>query len=361
MTDKKRIRGDAPLRRIEEVAKELGLDPENILLNGRYIAKVPFSELEARKHNRQGELVLVTAMSPTPQGEGKTTMTIGLGDALRRLGLRTSICLREPSLGPYFGIKGGGTGAGRSQVCPSESINLHFAGDMYSVEKANNLLAAMLDNHLQHGNELRIDPRRIVLRRVIDLNDRALREIFIGLGGVKHGIPRKDGFQITPACEVMAILCLASDYHDLGRRLSRMVIAFSHNGEPVHPCDIKAVGAMQVLLRDAVNPNLVQTLEGTPAFVHGGPFANIAQGTNSVIATRMALALSDYVVTEAGFGTELGAEKFFDIKCRIAGLKPAATVIVATARVYHEFLKQPVRLITCDRMITESRLIETVW
>jgi formate--tetrahydrofolate ligase len=332
MKSSRKICINTPLRRIGEVAEELGLDQEKLLPNGHYIAKVPFSELEARKHRRQGELVLVTAMTPTPQGEGKTTMTIGLGDALRRLGYCSSICLREPSLGPYFGIKGGGTGSGRSQVCPSESINLHFVGDMYSVEKANNLLAAMLDNHLQHGNELCIDPRRIVLRRVIDLNDRALREIFIGLGGVKHGIPRKDGFYITPASEVMAILCLASDYHDLGRRLSRMVIAFSSDGRPVHPRDIQAVGAMQVLLRDAVNPNLVQTLEGTPAFVHGGPFANIAQGTNSVIATRMALALSEYVVTEAGFGTDLGAEKFFDIKCRIAGLKPAAAVIVATAR-----------------------------
>jgi formate--tetrahydrofolate ligase len=334
MIDKKT---DVPPRRIHAVAKELGLDAERILPSGHYIAKVPFFELEKRKSKPQGALVLVTAMTPTPQGEGKTTMTIGLGDALRRLGYRSSICLREPSLGPYFGIKGGGTGAGRSQVCPSESINLHFVGDMYSVEKANNLLAAMLDNHLQHGNDLGIDPRRIVLRRVIDLNDRALREIFIGLGGVKHGVPRKDGFYITPASEVMAILCLAADYHDLGRRLSRMVIAFSSNGEPVRPGDIQAVGAMQVLLRDAINPNLVQTLEGTPAFVHGGPFANIAQGTNSVIATRLALALSEYVVTEAGFGSDLGAEKFFDIKCRIAGLKPSAAVIVATTRAirYH--------------------------
>jgi formate--tetrahydrofolate ligase len=327
----------APLRRIGAVAKELGLDSERVLPVGHFIAKVPFSEFESRKHRRPGELVLVTAMTPTPQGEGKTTVTIGLGDALRRIGYRSSICLREPSLGPYFGIKGGGTGAGRSQVCPSESINLHFVGDMYAVEKANNLLAAMLDNHLQHGNELRIDPRRIVLHRVIDLNDRALREIFVGLGGVKHGIPRKDGFYITPASEVMAILCLASDYHDLGRRLSRMVIAYSSEGKPVRPGDIQAVGAMQVLLRDAINPNLVQTLEGTPSFVHGGPFANIAQGTNSVIATRMALALSDYVVTEAGFGTDLGAEKFFDIKCRTAGIKPAAAVIVTTCRAiaYH--------------------------
>jgi formate--tetrahydrofolate ligase len=326
-----------PPRRIQEVARELGLDPEIIYPSGHYIAKVPFSELVARKNNPDGKLVLVTAMSPTPQGEGKTTTTIGLADGLRYLGRRSCICLREPSLGPYFGIKGGGTGAGRSQVCPSEAINLHFVGDMYSVEKANNLLAAMLDNHLQHGNPLQIDPRRIVLRRVIDLNDRALREIFIGLGGVKHGIPRKDGFMITPASEVMAILCLATDYPDLGRRLGEMVIAYTMRGEPVRAQDIEAVGAMQVLLRDAINPNIVQSLEGTPAFVHAGPFANIAQGTNSAIATRTALKLSDYVVTEAGFGTDLGAEKFFHIKCRSAGLTPSAAVIVATTKAvaYH--------------------------
>ncbi len=329
-------RNDAPPRRIQEVALELGLDPETILPHGHYIAKVPIDPSAPLKPQR-GNLILVSAMSPTPQGEGKTTATIGLGDALRRSGLKTSICLREPSLGPYFGIKGGGTGAGRSKVCPSEAINLHFVGDMYSIEKANNLLAAMLDNHLQQGNELQIDPRRIVLRRVIDLNDRALREIVIGLGGVMHGVPRKDGFYITPACEVMAILCLARDFEDLGIRLAKMVIAYTAKGEPVRPCDIDAVGAMQVLLRDAINPNIVQTLEGTPAFVHGGPFANIAQGTNTVIATRTALSLSDYVVTEAGFGTDLGAEKFFHIKCRIAGLRPAAAVIVATCKAvaYH--------------------------
>jgi formate--tetrahydrofolate ligase len=276
-------------------------------------------------------------MSPTPQGEGKTTTTIGLGDGLRVLGKKAAICLREPSLGPYFGMKGGGTGAGKSQVVPSEAINLHFVGDMYSVEKANNLLAAMLDNHLQHGNELGIDPRRIVLRRVIDLNDRALREIFIGLGGVKHGVPRKDGFSITPASEVMAILCLTSDFMDLGKRLGNIVIAFTYGGDPVYARDILAVGAMQVLLRDAINPNLVQTREGTPALVHGGPFANVAHGTNSLIATRTALGLADYVVTEAGFGTDLGAEKFFDIACRASGLKPSAAVIVATAKAvaYH--------------------------
>jgi formate--tetrahydrofolate ligase len=337
MEMKKDARTDLPPRRIQEVAKELGLDPETIYPSGHYIAKVPIDELEARKNQPSGKLILVSAMSPTPQGEGKTTTTIGLADGLRYLGKRSCICIREPSLGPYFGIKGGGTGAGRSQVCPSEAINLHFVGDMYSVEKANNLLAAMLDNHLQHGNVLQIDPRRIVLRRVIDLNDRALREIFIGLGGVMHGIPRKDGFDITPASEVMAILCLASDYHDLGRRLSEMVIAYTFKGEPIRPRDIEAVGAMQVLLRDAINPNIVQSLEGTPAFVHAGPFANIAQGTNSAIATRMALKLSDYVVTEAGFGTDLGAEKFFHIKCRSAGLTPSAAVIVATAKAiaYH--------------------------
>ncbi len=276
-------------------------------------------------------------MTPTPQGEGKTTTTIGLADALRRLGHKTIFCLREPSLGPYFGVKGGGTGAGRAQVMPAEDINLHFVGDMYSVEKANNLLSAMVDNHLQHGNPLGIDPRRIVLRRVIDLNDRALRDIFIGLGGVKHGVPRRDGFNITPASEVMAILCLARDYADLGERFSRMVVGFDYKGRPVQAREVQAVGAMQVLMRDAICPNLVQSMEGTPAFVHGGPFANIAQGTNTALATRLALKLADYVVTEAGFATELGAEKFFDIKCRTSGLKPAAAVIVVTAKAvaYH--------------------------
>jgi formate--tetrahydrofolate ligase len=246
-------------------------------------------------------------------------------------------CLREPSLGPYFGIKGGGTGGGRAQVVPAEDINLHFVGDMYAVEKANNLLAAMVDNHLQHGNELGLDPRRIVFRRVIDLNDRALRDIIVGLGGVKNGVPRRDGFNITPASEVMAILCLARDYADLGRRLGDIVVGFTHRGAPVRARDVQAEGAMQVLLRDAIHPNLVQTAEGTPAFVHAGPFANIAQGTNTALATRMALKLADIVVTEAGFATDLGAEKFFHIKCRAAGLRPQAAVIVATARAvaYH--------------------------
>jgi formate--tetrahydrofolate ligase len=323
---------EQPFRRIREVALELGIDPEILLPHGHYIAKIPLEELKPSGKNKQGKLILVTAMSPTPQGEGKTTTTIGLGDGLRVLGLKSAICLREPSLGPYFGVKGGGTGAGKSQVVPSEAINLHFVGDMYSVEKANNLLAAMLDNHLQHGNELGIDPRRIVLRRVIDLNDRSLREIIVGLGGVKHGIPRKDGFSITPASEVMAILCLTSDFLDLGKRLGAMVIAFTYGGDPVYARDILAVGAMQVILRDAINPNLVQTREGTPAFVHGGPFANVAHGTNSVISTRTALSLADYVVTEAGFGTDLGAEKFFNIACRSSGLWPSAAVVVVTTR-----------------------------
>jgi len=325
------------IKRISDVAEELGLDREVILPHGHFIAKVPVSVLEENSRKPDGKLILVTAMTPTPQGEGKTTTTIGLGDALRRKGLKTTICLREPSLGPYFGIKGGGTGAGKAQIMPAEDINLHFVGDMYSVSKANNLLAAMVDNHLQHGNELNIDPRRIIWRRVIDLNDRALRQIFIGLGGVMNGVPRQDGFNITPASEVMAMLCLTHNYQDLGERLGRTIIGFTYKGEPVRARDLQAEGAMQILLRDTIHPNLVQTIEGTPALVHAGPFANIAQGTNSAIATRMALKLSDYVVTEAGFATDLGAEKFFDIKCRIAGLNPCATVIVATIKAlrYH--------------------------
>lgn len=328
--------GQAP-RKVVEVARELHLDVDHLLPHGHFIAKVPISELEARQHQPDGQLILVSAMTPTPQGEGKTTATIGLADALRRLGKRSMFCLREPSLGPYFGIKGGGTGGGRAQVVPAEDINLHFVGDMYAVEKANNLLCAMMDNHLQHGNELGIDPRRIVLRRVIDLNERSLRDIVIGLGGPLHGVPRRDGFNITPASEVMAILCLAKDFQDLGRRMANMVIGFTYQGVPVRAEAVQAVGAMQVLMRDAIHPNLVQSLEGTPAFVHAGPFANIAQGTNTTVATRLALKLADYVVTEAGFATDLGAEKFFHIKCRPAGLKPATVVIVTTTKAiaYH--------------------------
>jgi len=324
-------------KKITAVAQELGLDIDAILLHGRHIAKIPVEQLKMRADRPDGNLILVSAMTPTPAGEGKTTTTIGLGDALRHLGHKTAIALREPSLGPYFGVKGGGTGAGRAQVVPAEDINLHFVGDMYAVEKANNLLAAMVDNHLQHSNDLQIDPRRIVLKRVFDINDRALRDIIIGLGGVKNGVPRRDGFNITPASEVMAILCLANDYADLGQRLANMVVGFTFAGKPIRANAVQAESAMQILLRDAIHPNLVQTLEGTPAFVHAGPFANIAQGTNTVMATRMALKLADYVVTEAGFATDLGAEKFMHIKCRSSGLRPQAAVIVATARAvaYH--------------------------
>ncbi len=337
MSDNSLSRQGLAPRKVVEVARELHLDVERILPHGHYIAKVPISELEARQHQPDGQLILVSAMTPTPQGEGKTTATIGLADALRRLGKRSMFCLREPSLGPYFGIKGGGTGGGRAQVVPAEDINLHFVGDMYAVEKANNLLCAMMDNQLQHGNALGLDPRRIVLRRVIDLNERSLRDIVIGLGGPLHGVPRRDGFNITPASEVMAILCLARDFQDLGRRLANIVIGFTYKGEPVRAAAVQAVGAMQVLMRDAIHPNLVQSLEGTPAFVHAGPFANIAQGTNTTVATRLALKLADYVVTEAGFATDLGAEKFFHIKCRPAGLRPATVVIVTTTKAiaYH--------------------------
>lgn len=317
---------------IQAIAGELGLDPAVILPHGHHIAKVPIAELESRAAKDDGALILVTAMTPTPSGEGKTTTTIGLGDALRAAGRRTAVCLREPSLGPYFGIKGGGTGAGQAQIVPAEDINLHFAGDMYAVSKANDLLAALIDNHLQHGNELAIDPRRITWRRVIDLNDRALREIFVGMGGVAHGIPRKDGFHITPASEVMAILCLASSYRDLRDRLARIVVGYTYKREPVSASMLQAEGAMTVLLRDAIHPNLVQTLHGTPAFVHGGPFANIAHGCNTLLSTRLALKLCERVVTEAGFASDLGAEKFFNIKCRIGKLRPAAVVIVATEK-----------------------------
>jgi formate--tetrahydrofolate ligase len=346
------------IKKIHDVAKELGLDPESILPHGHFIAKIPIRHLEERKDMKDGHLILVTAMTPTPQGEGKTTTTIGLGDALRKSGKKTAICLREPSLGPYFGIKGGGTGAGLAQVMPAEDINLHFVGDMYSISKSNNLLAAMIDNHLQHGNELNIDPRRIIWKRVIDLNDRALREIFVGLGGVKHGIPRQDGFNITPASEVMAMLCLAENFSDLGDRLARTIVAFTYKGEPVRAKDLQAEGAMQILLRDTIHPNLVQTMEGTPAFVHAGPFANIAQGTNSAIATRMALKLADYVVTEAGFATDLGAEKFFHIKCRTAGLNPVAVAIVATVKAlkYHGWKNKDGGFANLDKHVENIRL-----
>jgi formate--tetrahydrofolate ligase len=317
-------------KHIRDVAATLGLGEDDILLHGRYIAKIPSEVLEARARRPDGKLVLVTAMSPTPSGVGKTTTTIGLGDALGRTGSRAVIAIREPSLGPYFGIKGGGTGAGLAQVTPAEDINMHFTGDLAAAAKAANLLAAMIDNHLHHSNSLNLDGRRITWKRVVDLNDRALRDIIIGLGGPQHGVPRKDGFLITPASEVMAILCLASDFPDLRDRVRRIIFGYTKDRKPV-TCDrLKADAAMVVLLRDAILPNLVQSLAGTPALVHGSAFANIAHGCSSVLATRMGLKLADYVVTEAGFGADLGAEKFFDIKCRIAGLRPSAAVVVAT-------------------------------
>ncbi len=318
------------MRRIDQVAEEIGIAADDLTPYGRYKAKLPLSLLQ--KDGAAGRLTLVTAITPTPAGEGKTTTTIGLADGLRRIGKKAVVALREPSLGPVFGIKGGAAGGGYAQVVPMEDINLHFTGDMHAIGAANNLLAAMIDNHIQQGNALRIDPRRITWKRCVDMNDRQLRRITDGLGGPTNGVPREDGFDITVASEVMAVLCLSESIADLKARLSRIVVGYSVDGEPVTCGQLGAAGAMTALLRDALCPNLVQTLEGTPALVHGGPFANIAHGCNSVIATRMALRLGDYAVTEAGFGADLGAEKFFDIKCRMAGLSPDAVVVVATVR-----------------------------
>jgi formate--tetrahydrofolate ligase len=328
----------AQMRPIVPLARErLGIPEENLEPYGRYKAKVSLDYLAQLADRPDGKLVLVTAISPTPAGEGKTTTTVGLGDALNLLGKRAIMCLREPALGPVFGMKGGAAGGGYSQVVPMEDINLHFTGDFAAVALANNLLAALIDNHIYQGNQLGFDVRRVAWRRVVDINDRALREIVIGLGGTANGVPREDGFDIVVASEVMAILCLASSLGDLKERLGRIVAGYRANGEPILARELKAHGAMTALLKSALAPNLVQTLANNPAFVHGGPFANIAHGCNSVIATRTALKLADYVVTEAGFGADLGAEKFIDIKCRKAGLKPAAAVVVATVRAlkYH--------------------------
>ncbi|MDA0275505.1 MAG: formate--tetrahydrofolate ligase [Proteobacteria bacterium] len=328
----------AKLQRISRVALEkLGIAEEHLEPYGHYKAKVSLPYLETLKSKKDGKLILVTAISPTPAGEGKTTTTVGLGDALNHIGKKAMICLREPSLGPVFGVKGGAAGGGYAQIVPMEDINLHFTGDFSAIALANNLLAAMLDNHISHGNELGIDVRRIQWKRVVDMNDRALRDITIGLGGTANGFPRQDGFDIVVASEVMAIFCLATSLEDLKKRLGSIVIGYTREQKPVHARDLKAHGAMTVLLKDALAPNLVQTLENNPAFVHGGPFANIAHGCNSVLATQSALKLADYVVTEAGFGADLGAEKFLDIKCRKTGLRPAAAVIVATMRAlkYH--------------------------
>ena len=319
------------MKPIREVAAEAGIDEKYLEQYGNYKAKVDYSLL--RENTRpDGKLILVTAINPTPAGEGKTTTTVGLADGLRRLGKNVVVALREPSLGPVFGVKGGAAGGGYAQVVPMEDINLHFTGDFHAIGAANNLLAAMVDNHVQQGNALGIDVKRIVWRRAVDMNDRQLRNIVDGLGGRMQGVPREDGFDITVASEVMAVMCLASDIPDLKARLGRMVVAYTYEGKPVTAHDLKAEGAMAALLKDALKPNLVQTLEGTPAFVHCGPFANIAHGCNSVMATRMAMRLGDYAVTEAGFGADLGAEKFLDIKCRLAGLRPDAVVVVATVR-----------------------------
>lgn len=319
------------LEDIREIAAKLGLTEDDIELYGKYKAKVDYNLLK-KGSQKKAKLILTTAINPTPAGEGKTTIAIGVADALSRLGKKTIVALREPSLGPVFGIKGGAAGGGYAQVVPMEDINLHFTGDIHAITAANNLLAAMVDNHIFQGNQLNIDPRRVVWRRAVDINDRHLRFVVDGLGGKANGVPREDGFDITAASEVMAIFCLANDITDLKERLSKIIVAYDRNGNPVTAGDLNAQGAMAALLKDALKPNLVQTLEGTPAFVHGGPFANIAHGCNSVIATKMAMHLADYVVTEAGFGADLGAEKFIDIKCRLAGLKPDAVIIVATVR-----------------------------
>ena len=326
------IAREASMRPIAEVAEKIDVTSDALLNYGPYKAKISAEFIDSLKDRPDGKLILVTAISPTPAGEGKTTTTVGLGDGLNRIGKKAMSCLREPSLGPCFGVKGGAAGGGYSQVVPMEDINLHFTGDFHAITSANNLLAALIDNHIYWGNSLGIDARRVAWRRVIDMNDRALRQITNSLGGVANGFPRQDGFDITVASEVMAILCLANDLKDLQRRLGNIVVAYTREKKPVLARDLKADGPMTVLLKDALMPNLVQTLENNPVFIHGGPFANIAHGCNSVLATKTALKLCDYVVTEAGFGADLGAEKFFDIKCRMAGLKPSVVVLVATIR-----------------------------
>lgn len=326
------IAQQAKMLKITEVAAKLGISEDDIEMYGRYKAKLSMDLIRSLEAKKAGKLILVTAITPTPAGEGKSTTTVGLAQGLAKLDKKVIVALREPSLGPCMGIKGGAAGGGYSQVVPMEDINLHFTGDFHAITSAHMLLSAMLDNHIQQGNILNIDPRRIVWKRVVDMNDRELRNIVVGLGGKAHGVPRQDGFDITVASEVMAILCLATDLHDLKERLSKIIVAYDYSGKPVTAGQLKAHGAMAALLKDAVKPNLVQTLENVPAIIHGGPFANIAHGCNSVMATKTAMTLADYTITEAGFGADLGAEKFFDIKCRYAGLKPDAVVLVATVR-----------------------------
>lgn len=326
------IAQECKMKRITEIAKIAGVDEEYLEMYGKYKAKIDSSFLKDNTDKENGKLILVTAITPTPAGEGKTTTSVGLGDGLRKIGKNAMIALREPSLGPVFGVKGGAAGGGYAQVVPMEDINLHFTGDFHAIGAANNLLAAMLDNHIHQGNKLGIDPKRITWKRVVDMNDRALRNVVVGLGRKADGVTREDGFDITVASEIMAILCLSNDISDLKERLSNIIVGYTYENKPVTAKDLNAQGAMAALLKDALKPNLVQTLEGTPAFIHGGPFANIAHGCNSVQATKIALKLADYTVTEAGFAADLGAEKFLDIKCRMAGLKPDAVVVVATVR-----------------------------
>ncbi|MBR5203589.1 MAG: formate--tetrahydrofolate ligase [Clostridia bacterium] len=326
------IAQQTPCLPITEIAKGLNIEVDDLEMYGKYKAKLPLSLNKKYADRENGKLILVTAINPTPAGEGKTTITVGLGQAMNKIGKNACIALREPSMGPVFGVKGGAAGGGYSQVIPMEDINLHFTGDMHAITAANNLLCAIIDNHMQQGNELRIDQRRILFKRCLDMNDRALRNVIVGLGGKVNGVPREDGFMITVASEIMAILCLATDIEDLKTRLGNILVAYTLDNTPVYAKDLNAIGAMAALLKDAIKPNLVQTLENTPAIMHGGPFANIAHGCNSVTATKLALKLADYCITEAGFGADLGAEKFLDIKCRYAGLKPECIVVVATIR-----------------------------
>ena len=326
------IAQQTPCLPITEIAKKLNIDADDLEMYGKYKAKLPLSLNKKYADRENGKLILVTAINPTPAGEGKTTITVGLGQAMNKIGKNACIALREPSMGPVFGVKGGAAGGGYSQVIPMEDINLHFTGDMHAITAANNLLCAIIDNHMQQGNDLRIDQRRILFKRCLDMNDRALRNVIVGLGGKVNGVPREDGFMITVASEIMAILCLATDIEDLKTRLGNILVAYTLDNQPVYAKDLNAVGSMAALLKDAIKPNLVQTLENTPAIMHGGPFANIAHGCNSVTATKLALKLADYCITEAGFGADLGAEKFLDIKCRYAGLKPECIVVVATIR-----------------------------
>jgi formate--tetrahydrofolate ligase len=326
------IARSAKLEEMSTIAKSVGIKEEEVIPCGGYKAKISPKIFDRIKNNKDGKLILITTINPTPEGEGKTTMTIGLAQALAKLGKKTMLCIREPSLGPTMGLKGGAAGGGYSQVLPMEDINLHFTGDMHAITSAHNLLASLLDNHIHHGDEFHIDPRYIVWPRVLDISDRSLRRVVVGLGGPKDGVPHEEEFAITPASEIMAILCLSKDLDDLKKRLGRIIVAYTYDNKPITARDLKAVGAMAVLLKDAMKPNLAQTIEGVPAFIHGGPFANIAHGTNSIIDTRMALKLADYVVTEAGFGSELGAEKFFNIVCRTGNLQPDAVVILVSIK-----------------------------